>query len=83
MAGIYANSFYGVVIGLAFGGLLALIIYITRLMEGWCKMVEKREPAPGWPILKGEYEVGDPKNCVLVTCGSHLPGSQSLTQGQP
>ena len=38
-------------------------------------MVNKREPAPGWPILKGEYEVGDVKNCVLViTCGSHLAG---------
>lgn len=34
MAGIYANSFYGVVVGLAFGGLVALIVYITRLMEG-------------------------------------------------
>ncbi|MGB9938495.1 tetrahydromethanopterin S-methyltransferase subunit B [Methanosarcina sp.] len=34
MAGIYANSFYGVVVGLAFSGLVALIIYITRLMEG-------------------------------------------------
>ncbi|AKB13778.1 tetrahydromethanopterin S-methyltransferase, subunit A [Methanosarcina thermophila] len=45
-------------------------------------MVEKREPAPGWPILKGEYEVGDPKNCVLViTCGSHLPGKPILDAG--
>ena len=44
-------------------------------------MVEKREPAPGWPILKGEYEVGDVKNCVLViTCGSHLPGKLTLSQ---
>jgi tetrahydromethanopterin S-methyltransferase subunit B len=34
MAGIYSNSFYGVIIGLAFSGLLALIIYIQRLMEG-------------------------------------------------
>lgn len=45
-------------------------------------MVEKREPAPGWPILKGEYEVGDVKNCVLViTCGSHLPGKPILDAG--
>ena len=34
MAGIYSNSFYGVVVGLAFSGLLALVIYIQRLMEG-------------------------------------------------
>ena len=45
-------------------------------------MVDKREPAPGWPILKGEYEVGDVKNCVLViTCGSHLPGKPVLDAG--
>lgn len=34
MAGIYSNSFYGIIIGLAFSGLLALVIYIMRLMEG-------------------------------------------------
>jgi tetrahydromethanopterin S-methyltransferase subunit B len=34
MAGIYTNAFYGVVIGLAFSGLVALIVYIQRLMEG-------------------------------------------------
>ena len=34
MAGIYSNAFYGVVVGLAFSGLLALIIYIKRIMEG-------------------------------------------------
>ena len=45
-------------------------------------MVDKREPAPGWPILKGEYEVGDVKNCILViTCGSHLPGKPVLDAG--
>ncbi len=45
-------------------------------------MADKREPAPGWPILKGEYEVGDVKNCVLViTCGSHLPGGSILDAG--
>lgn len=45
-------------------------------------MADKREPAPGWPILKGEYEVGDVKNCVLViTCGSHLPGQSILDAG--
>ena len=34
LAGIYSNAFYGIVVGLAFSGLLALIIYISRLMEG-------------------------------------------------
>jgi len=34
MAGIYSNSFYGIVVGLAFSGLLALVVYIQRLMEG-------------------------------------------------
>ncbi|MDD3041521.1 MAG: tetrahydromethanopterin S-methyltransferase subunit A [Methanosarcinaceae archaeon] len=45
-------------------------------------MVDKREPAPGWPILKGEYEVGDVKGCVaVITCGSHLPGKPVLDAG--
>lgn len=34
MAGIYGNAFYGIVVGLAFSGLLALIIYIDRLITG-------------------------------------------------
>ncbi|MBW9223422.1 tetrahydromethanopterin S-methyltransferase subunit A [Methanothermococcus sp. SCGC AD-155-E23] len=35
-------------------------------------MVEKREPAPGWPIVSGEYVVGNPESCVgVVTLGSH------------
>ncbi|MDI9395527.1 MAG: tetrahydromethanopterin S-methyltransferase subunit B [Euryarchaeota archaeon] len=34
MAGFYSNTFYGVVVGLAFSGLLALVIYISRLMGG-------------------------------------------------
>ena len=34
LAGIYANAFYGVVVGLAFSGLVALIITIKRLMDG-------------------------------------------------
>ncbi len=45
-------------------------------------MVDKREPAPGWPILKGEYEVGDVKSCVaVITCASHLPGKPVLDAG--
>jgi tetrahydromethanopterin S-methyltransferase subunit B len=34
MAGFYTNSFYGVVVGLAFCGLLALYLYIRTLMSG-------------------------------------------------
>ncbi|WP_129598289.1 tetrahydromethanopterin S-methyltransferase subunit A [Methanohalophilus profundi] len=45
-------------------------------------MAEKREPAPGWPILKGEYDVGDPENCVaVITLGSHLEGQPMLDAG--
>jgi tetrahydromethanopterin S-methyltransferase subunit A len=45
-------------------------------------MVDKREPAVDWPTLKGEYEVGDVKNCVaVITCGSHIPGSPQLEAG--
>ncbi|ENN96455.1 tetrahydromethanopterin S-methyltransferase subunit A [Methanocaldococcus villosus KIN24-T80] len=35
-------------------------------------MANKKEPAPGWPIVSGEYVVGDPESCVgVVTLGSH------------
>lgn len=35
-------------------------------------MANKREPAPGWPIVSGEYVVGNPESCVgVVTLGSH------------
>ncbi|AKB26943.1 N5-methyltetrahydromethanopterin:coenzyme M methyltransferase subunit A [Methanosarcina siciliae C2J] len=45
-------------------------------------MADKREPASGWPILKGEYEVGDVKGCVaVITCASHLPGKPVLDAG--
>jgi tetrahydromethanopterin S-methyltransferase subunit A len=36
-------------------------------------MVDKKEPASGWPVLKGEYDVGDAKSAVAVaTTGSHF-----------
>jgi tetrahydromethanopterin S-methyltransferase subunit A len=36
-------------------------------------MVDKKEPAKGWPVIKGEFDVGDPKSCVAVaTAGSHF-----------
>ncbi|MEA1957476.1 MAG: tetrahydromethanopterin S-methyltransferase subunit A, partial [Euryarchaeota archaeon] len=36
-------------------------------------MVEKKEPAEGWPVATGDYEAGDPKNPVAVSSGGgHL-----------
>ena len=33
----------------------------------------KSKTAAGWPMLKGEYKIGNPDSCVaVVTCGSHL-----------
>ncbi len=45
-------------------------------------MVNKREPAEGWPILKGEYDAGDANSCVaVITLGSHLDGKPLLDAG--
>ena len=36
-------------------------------------MANKKEPAAGWPVIKGEFDLGDPKSCVAVaTMGSHF-----------
>lgn len=36
-------------------------------------MVKKRETAEGWPVVNGDYVVGDPKSCVAgATLASHL-----------
>jgi len=36
-------------------------------------MVEKKEPAEGWPVATGDYEIGDPKNPVAVSSsGGHF-----------
>ena len=36
-------------------------------------MAEKKSPASGWPITKGDFNSGDANNPVAVmTCGSHL-----------
>jgi len=36
-------------------------------------MVDKKSPASGWPISKGDFRSGDASNCVaVVTMGSHL-----------
>ena len=35
------------------------------------RMAEKASPPEGWPLIKGDYVVGDPRGCVaVVTCGS-------------
>jgi len=30
-------------------------------------LVEKKSPAKGWPIINGDYIIGDPQSCVAVT----------------
>lgn len=36
-------------------------------------LVEKKEPAEGWPVINGDYVVGDPKSCVAgATLASHI-----------
>ncbi len=36
-------------------------------------MAEKKSPASGWPIVKGDFNSGDANSPVAVmTCGSHL-----------
>jgi tetrahydromethanopterin S-methyltransferase subunit A len=36
-------------------------------------MVEKKEPAEGWPVATGDYEAGDPNNPVVVSSsGGHF-----------
>jgi len=45
-------------------------------------MANKVKPAAGWPVVKGEYESGDPENPVAVTtCGSHIKGAAQLEAG--
>jgi tetrahydromethanopterin S-methyltransferase subunit B len=34
IAGIYSNAFYGLVIGLAFSGLVTVLLYLLSLMSG-------------------------------------------------
>ncbi len=45
-------------------------------------MANKVKPSAGWPVVKGEYEAGNPENPVAVTtCGSHLKGAAQLAAG--
>jgi tetrahydromethanopterin S-methyltransferase subunit A len=35
--------------------------------------VEKKKPADGWPVINGDYIVGDPQSCVAgATLASHI-----------
>jgi len=45
-------------------------------------MVLKKKPAEPWPVVTGEYEVGNPESPVAVcTCGSHLKSSELIAAG--
>ncbi len=45
-------------------------------------MANKVTPSDPWPLITGEYEVGDPESPVAVaTCGSHMDGSPLLGAG--
>ena len=36
-------------------------------------MVDKKSPAEGWPVISGDYIVGDPESPVAVTTlASHI-----------
>ncbi len=45
-------------------------------------MANKVKPAAGWPVVKGEYESGNPENPVAVTtCCAHVKGAGQLASG--
>ena len=45
-------------------------------------MSDKSKTAVGWPMLKGEYKIGNSESCVaVVTCGSHLDDSVLIQAG--
>ncbi len=45
-------------------------------------MVLKKKPSEPWPVITGEYEVGNPESPVVVcTSGSHIKGSDLLAAG--
>ncbi len=45
-------------------------------------MVLKKKPTEPWPVITGEYEVGNPESPVVVcTSGSHLKNSQLIAAG--
>jgi tetrahydromethanopterin S-methyltransferase subunit A len=45
-------------------------------------MANKAKTTASWPVVKGEYESGNPENPVAVTtCGSHVKGAGQLAAG--
>ena len=45
-------------------------------------MVLKKKPSDPWPVITGEYEVGNPESPVAVcTCGSHLHNADLIKAG--
>jgi len=45
-------------------------------------MANKVKPAAGWPVIKGEYDAGNPENPVAVsTCGSHIKSAAQIAAG--
>ncbi len=45
-------------------------------------MVLKKKPSEPWPLITGEYEVGNPESPVAIcTCGSHLKASELFAAG--
>jgi tetrahydromethanopterin S-methyltransferase subunit A len=45
-------------------------------------MALKKKPAEPWPVITGEYEVGNPESPVAVcTSGSHLKNSELIAAG--
>ena len=45
-------------------------------------MADKKSPANGWPIIQGDFHVGDPNSSVaVVTMGSHLDETAICSAG--
>jgi tetrahydromethanopterin S-methyltransferase subunit A len=45
-------------------------------------MTLKKKPSEPWPVITGEYEVGNPESPVAVaTCGSHLKNKELTAAG--
>ena len=45
-------------------------------------MVDKKAPADGWPVISGDYIVGDPESPVAVTTlASHIEAYRSKHSG--
>lgn len=45
-------------------------------------MALKKKPSDPWPVITGEYEVGNPESPVAVcTCGSHLHNADMIKAG--